>query len=165
MNKAKHVARKAIGNDIKSWMELIHLVKDNFPGLETPDEIKSYEDTVLKNIRRGTALCVKNNDLVIGVLLFSINSNMLCFLAVHPGYRREGVGSTLVAKFLEVFPKNQNIKLSTFREEDPWGQVSRPLYEKFGFIAGALTTEFGYPHQEFYLRREKTDSNNCQNQT
>ena len=32
---------------IESWMELVRKVRWNFPGLETEDSVKDYENTVL----------------------------------------------------------------------------------------------------------------------
>ena len=65
--------------DIDHWMHLVNKVKENFPGLETKDALDEHRDTVLDFMRKGRAICVKNEDEIVGVLLFSINPNILCF--------------------------------------------------------------------------------------
>lgn len=44
--------------DIYSWMKMIKIVRDNFPGLDTTKGLDDYRQTVIKNIIRKTALCV-----------------------------------------------------------------------------------------------------------
>ena len=70
--------------DIESWMELVQQVRWNFPGLETELALEDHRTTVLRIMGEKRALCVKNNDTVIGVLLFSKKHNMICCLAVAP---------------------------------------------------------------------------------
>jgi ribosomal protein S18 acetylase RimI-like enzyme len=88
----------AMNNDIDSWMNLVDRVKWNFPGLDTKQDLANYKDTVIKNINRGTALCVKNNEQVIGILVFSINQKRIGCIAVDPEYRKQGIASTLIKK-------------------------------------------------------------------
>lgn len=138
-------------NDISSWMELVNEVSWNFPGLETEDDICEHKKTVLKFMKEQRALCVKDGNKVIGVLLFSKKHNMICCLAVHPDYRNRGVGSELLAAALNNLEKNKDITVSTFREGDEKGKAPRALYKKFGFIEDELIEEFGYPNQKFVL--------------
>lgn len=137
--------------DIDSWMELVNLVSWNFPGLETEDKVREHKITVLKFIKEQRALCVKDYEKIIGVLLFSKKHNMVCCLAVHPDYRNKGIGSQLLKTCLQNLDLSRNIIVSTFREDDPKGIAPRALYKKFGFIEGDLIEEFGYPNQEFIL--------------
>ncbi|MGL1893371.1 MAG: GNAT family N-acetyltransferase [Spirochaetaceae bacterium] len=137
--------------DIDLWMNMIGLVKDNFPGLDTDEEMINYRITVLKNIKRNTALCVKSDNVIIGILIFSLSSNCLGCMAVHPDHRRNGVATIMVNKMINLFPDNSTISVSTFRENDIRGTAPRALYKKFGFIESELTVEFEYPHQKFYL--------------
>ena len=109
--------------DIDSWMEMVTSIKDNFPGLETSEQMKGYRETVLKNIRRDTALCVKEDTKVVGILIFSYKGSCLSCMAVHPDYRRLGLASRLVEKMLSLFPSDQELSVSTFREEDLKGDA------------------------------------------
>ncbi|MBI9011457.1 MAG: GNAT family N-acetyltransferase [Clostridiales bacterium] len=143
----------ATESDINSWMNMIALIKDNFPGLETSEQLKSYQETVLKNIRRETALCIKEGENIVAILIFSYKVSCLSCMAVHPDYRGLGLASKLVEKMLSLFPEDQDISVSTFRDNDPKGDAPRVLYKKFGFVEDELIVEFDYPHQRFILKR------------
>ena len=136
---------------IESWMALVRKVSWNFPGLESEEGIRDHENTVLKFISKRQAICVRDNDEVIGVLLFSRFHNMICCLAVDPDFRRRGIASILLEKALQELDRNRDITVSTYRENDEKGIASRALYKKFGFREGELTVEFGYPNQVFVL--------------
>lgn len=82
--------------DIESWMELVQSVSWNFPGLETEVAIEDHRQTVLRFMGENRALCVKDAEKVVGVLLLSKKHNMICCLAVIPEYRRNGMASALL---------------------------------------------------------------------
>ena len=136
---------------IDSWMTLVRKVSWNFPGLETEEGIIDHRNTVLKFISKNQAICVRENNRVIGVLLFSRYHNMICCLAVDPDFRRQGIASMLLEKALQELDRNRDITVSTFREDYEKGRATRALYKKFGFKEGELTVEFGYPNQVFVL--------------
>lgn len=138
--------------DIVLWMELVDYVKCDFPGLETLDKIKEHKNTVLKFMDRKEALCIKDKEKIVAVLLFSKKHNMICFLAVSPNYRRMGLATMMLTEAINSLEREKNIIVSTFREEDPKGVAPRALYQKFGFVEGKLIEEFGYPNQEFILQ-------------
>ena len=136
---------------IDSWMQLVRKVRWNFPGLETEESLDEHKQTVLKFMSRKQALCVVDKETVVGVLLFSRSRNMICFLAVDPGRRRQGLASILLKKALDELDRSKEIIVSTFRENDDKGIAPRALYKKFGFQEGEMTEEFGYPNQVFVL--------------
>ncbi len=136
-------------DDINSWMQLIQKVHTEFPGLETSESIEEHKRTVLKFMDEQTAVCVKDIDKVVGVLLFSRKHNMICCLAVLPEYRRQGIANLLLQAALGQLDNNKLISVSTFREGDPKGIAPRKLYKKFGFVEDELIHEFGYPNQKF----------------
>ncbi|MCM1989576.1 GNAT family N-acetyltransferase [Oceanirhabdus seepicola] len=140
--------------DIDSWIKMIQIVRDNFPGLQTSEQIESYRQTVIKNINRETSICVKYFSEVVGVLIFSYNSKCLSCIVVHPEHRRKGIASAMIKKMLELFPDDIDITVTTYREGDTKGIAPRPLYKKFGFIEDELVEEFNYPHQKFILSRK-----------
>ena len=143
--------------DIVQWMELVTRVRNNFPGLETETALDEHRQTVLKFMGKEQALCVKDNDQIAGVLLFSRNRNMICCLTVHPEYRRNGVASMLLEKALGEMDRSRDITVSTFREEDEKGTAPRALYRKYGFCEAELTVEFGYPNQVFVLHGKSSE--------
>lgn len=136
---------------IDSWMKLVRKVSCNFPGLETEESIIEHEKTVLRFMNKKQALCIVNQEIVIGTLLFSHSRNMICFLAVDPDYRRQGLASVLLAKALNELDRSHEITVSTFSENDEKGTAPRALYRKFGFKEAELTEEFNYPNQIFIL--------------
>ena len=138
-------------NYIDSWMQLVRKVSWNFPGLETEKLLDEHKQTVLKFINKKQAICVRNMEEVVGVLLFSRNKNMICCLAVDPEYRQQGLASMLLREALNELDRSKDITVSTFRENDDKGIAPRALYRKFGFQEGELTEEFGYPNQVFVL--------------
>ena len=144
-----YVLQLAVSEDVGNWMDMVYAVKDNFPGLI----LDEYKKILEQNIGRQTALCVKYHDQIVGVLLFSIHSKCLSCMAVHPLHRKKGIGSALVEKMISMFPNDMEIWVSTFREDDKWGDAPRALYKKFGFAEDELTIEYGYLNQRFVLRR------------
>lgn len=136
---------------IDSWMQLVKKVSWNFPGLETEESLGEHKQTVLKFMSKKQALCVRNRETVVGVLLFSRSRNMICCLAVDPEHRKQGLASILLRKALDELDRSKDITVSTFRENDEKGIAPRALYKKFGFQEGEMTEEFGYPTQVFVL--------------
>lgn len=76
---------------------------------------------------------------------------MICCLGVSPDYRRQGIASMLMDEALRNLDRTREISVCTFRADDEKGPAPRALYEKFGFIEGALVEVFGYPNQEYIL--------------
>ena len=138
--------------DVGSWMELVQQVRWNFPGLETQAALEDHRQTVLRFMGENRALCVKDSDKVIGVLLLSKKHNMICCLAVAPEHRRHGIARALLKKALLELDRSRDITVTTFRENDEKGTAPRGLYKRFGFTEGKLLVEFGYPVQKFVLR-------------
>ena len=137
--------------DIDRWMDLVRRVRGNFPGLETEKDLEEHRQTILRFMEKRQALCVKSDDQIQGVLLFSRSRNMICCLAVSPESRRNGIASMLLDTVLSELYRGRDITVSTFREGDEKGTAPRALYRKFGFVGAELTEEFGYPNQVFVL--------------
>lgn len=143
----------AVLPDLDSWMNLVSLVRSDFPGLETEELLAEHRKTVERFIRRGEAICARMEHVIVGTLLYSTSKGMLCFLAVHPDFRGRGIASAMIDLMLKRMPTQRTITVSTYREGDPKGEAARALYKKVGFEEGDLGVEFGYPQQTFTLRR------------
>ena len=144
-------------SDIDSWMRLVRKVSWNFPGLETEQSIDEHKIIVLKFMNDKRALCVKNGQDIVGVLLYSRKRNLKCCLAVDPAYRKRGIASLLLKEALDKL--DRDITVSTFRKNDVKGIAPRKLYKKFGFEEGELIEEFRYPNQRFVLHADKSVDN------
>ena len=138
--------------DIESWMQLVQRVSWNFPGLETEAAIEDHRRTVLRFMGENRALCVKDAEKVVGVLLLSKKHNMICCLAVAPEYRRKGIASALLEKALSALDPSKDVTVTTFRDNDEKGIAPRGLYKQYGFTEEKLMVENDYPVQRFVLR-------------
>ena len=139
--------------DIDAWMDLVVLVRDAFPWLS----LGEYRGNLRKAIAERRALCAKDARGLLGVLVLSDQHNGIGFLAVHPEARGRGVASALVRMMLDVLPADQDIFVTTYREDDPLGAAPRALYKRLGFEEAELVTRYGYPCQQFVLRRGSGD--------
>lgn len=148
-------------DDINEWKELVRKVSPVFPGLETDEKLNDHIQTVLRFMDEKRALCVKINNRLAGVLLFSTKHNMICCLAVSPDHRKKGIASALLTAAIERLDGSRDITVTTFREGDKNGIAPRALYKKFGFKEDRLVEEFGYPNQLFILQ-SKNDEKNIQ---
>lgn len=137
--------------DIENWMNLVIQVRWNFPGLETQEKLEEHRATVLKFMGKRQAVCVKKENEIAGVMLFSRKHNMICCLAVSPRYRRRGAASMLMDEALDNLDRTKEISVSTFRADDEKGTAPRALYEKYGFVEDALVEEMDYPNQKYVL--------------
>ena len=139
--------------DIDNWMQLVNKVKENFPGLETKEALDEHRNTVLDFMSKQGAICAKDKDKIVGILLFAKEENMLCFLAVDGEYRRQHIGEQMVSYMLTYMDAKKEVVVTTYREGVPEGTAARAFYKRLGFAEGRLTEEFGSPVQEFVLKR------------
>lgn len=139
--------------DIDNWMQLVNKVKENFPGLETKEALDEHRNTVLDFMNKQGAICAKDKDKIVGILLFAKEENMLCFLAVDGEYRRQHIGEQMVSYMLTYMDAKKEVVVTTYREGVPEGTAARAFYKRLGFAEGRLTEEFGSPVQEFVLKR------------
>ena len=135
--------------DIDSWMQLVQRVRWNFPGLETEAALEDHRKTVLRFMGENRALCVKDAEKVVGVLLLSKKHNMICCLAVAPEYRRNGIASVLLEKALAELDRSRDITVTTFRANDEKGIAPRAVYKQFGFKEDNLMIDYDFPVQRF----------------
>lgn len=133
--------------EIDRWMRLVQTVSAGFPGLETEEALAEHRQTVLEFMDRREAVCARENGELVGVLLFSGENNLLCFLAVDPACRRQHLAEKMVRFMLPHMNADRPVTVTTYRE----GAAARAFYQKLGFVPGKLTVEFGSEVQEFVL--------------
>ena len=139
--------------NIDAWMALVEQVRNAFPGLETAEAMAEHRATVLQVMQSSSAICAVDAGNIVGTLLFSKESSMLCFLAVDPAYRRRHIARQMVDFMLAQMEAGKDITVTTYREGDPNGIAARAFYKCLGFSEGNLTEEFDCPVQEFILKR------------
>ncbi len=145
--------RFAAKKDIDGWMALVERVREEFPGLETPQALAQHRAAVLQFIAQSSAICATEGDRIAGALLFSAQRGEVCFLAVDPRFRRRQLARGMFGLMLSRMPAGRDITLVTYREGDPAGQAARAFYRRMGFFEGRLLEAFGHPVQELVLRR------------
>lgn len=138
---------------IASWMSLIEIVRTEDTGLETEKELIDYEDMVLKCMEGQCAICACRGNMVVGILLFSTQHNMLNSIVVHPDYRRRGIAGGMMEFMLSKLDRSRDISVITFPEGDDRGAALRALYRSMGFGPGELCNGNGYPAQLFVLHK------------
>lgn len=141
--------------DIDRWMCLVKRVSGSFPGLETEEALNEHRETVLDFMLRQEAICAKENGEIVGVLLFSNENNVLCFLAVAPVYRRRHIAEKMFRFMLPQMSEDKPITVTTYRDGELEGTAARAFYQKLGFAPAKLTVEFGSEVQEFILNVKK----------
>ena len=100
-----------------------------------------------------SAICAKIGDRIVGVLLFSKENGMLCFLAVAKEYRRQHIAEKMVSYMLAFMDSKKDVVVTTYRDGVPEGIAARAFYRSLGFTEGKMKEEFGSPVQEFVLKR------------
>ena len=113
--------------------------------METQEKLNEHRATVLKFMDKRQAICIKDENEIAGVMLFSRGHNMICYLAVSPEYRRRGVASILMDEVLTNLDRTKEISVSTFRADDEKGTAPRALYEKYH-----LSPDDDYPEFKYY---------------
>lgn len=146
--------RLAQAQDIDAWMALVEQVRDAFPGLETAEAIAAHRATVLHFIAQSSAVCAADAEHLVGILLFLKEPGELCFLAVDPACRRQHIAQRLVTFMLTQMDADQDITVTTYREDDPDGQAARAFYKHLGFAEGRLAEAFDQPVQELIWKRQ-----------
>ncbi len=142
----------ATKQNIDDGMDFVNKVKNGFPGLETHKAVEEHRNTVLGFIDKGSAICAKTDNKIVGTLLFSKENNMICFLAVDAEYRRQHIAEKMFSYMLELMGSDKDITVTTYRADVPEGIPARMFYKRMGFSEGKLTEEFGTPVQEFVLK-------------
>ena len=148
--------------DIDLWMALVEEVSWNFPGLETQEKLDEHQAAVLRFMSKRQAICVKEENEIVGVMLFSRKHNMICCLAVSPIYRRRNIASMLMEEALRNLDRTREVSVTTFRANDEKGPAPRAFYEKYGFIEDALVEEMDYPSQKYVLFPADSERKNRQ---
>ncbi len=130
--------RCAQRDDIPSWLSLAAEVEPLFgPLIDNPD----FRHALDKNIARGTAYCVREEDGLSGVplmggLVLSAHPPryQIGWLAVARGQRRNGVGRLLLTYVCGLVSAPAELMVTTFGEDNVAGQAARLFYMRLGFL-------------------------------
>lgn len=138
--------------DVASWLEIVWEVEPLFGSMP------GFEATLLRKIDQRAALCVRshkqrNSACVLGGLLLGgrVPHGWIRWLAVRSSARGIGIGQCLVKAAIERLTGFDRVSVDTFRDENTGGRAARRLYERLGFLAGALVEVEGAPRQRYTL--------------
>jgi ribosomal protein S18 acetylase RimI-like enzyme len=144
MEEERMDIRFAQKSDFDSWMSLLSIVQESFPGLD----FEEYRKALRAKIQKQEALVADDGGQIVGALAFSAETGEIEFLAVHPAYRRLGAAKALILHMLGLFLPGSTVSVITYRDGDPMGEAARAFYTRLGFAPGRLLTVFDYPCQE-----------------
>lgn len=147
MDFTKDDIKFAMLSDVNDWLELVSLTIDGFPCLNQED----YFNTLQKCIAEKRALILRDDDMAIGVMLFSFETGSIDFLAVHPQYRNLGITKLFLDKLMDDIIVGKEISITTYRADDKADTGYREELYQLGFAEKELLVEFGYPTQRFVL--------------
>ena len=134
-------------SDIPAWMDLMRLVIDGYPVMNESD----YLSEITKCITENRALVLKDENVLIGAMSFSIHSGSIEFLGIHPQYRKHGLQKLFLDVLLETYLPGKEISMTTYREGDKADTGHREALKQLGFAERELLIEFGYPTQRFSI--------------
>ena len=112
---------------------------------------EDYFNTLQKCIAEKRALILRDDDMAIGVMLFSFETGSIDFLAVHPQYRNLGITKLFLDKLMDDIIVGKEISITTYRADDKADTGYREELYQLGFAEKELLVEFGYPTQRFVL--------------
>ena len=132
--------RRAEHRDIRAWLDLAAevewLVGDMLGSAD-------FYEALLRNVARGTAFCVREDDgpagsPLLGGLLFSPSrpdrpEARISWLSVAGRWRRRGAGTALLAHAVQLAGRPATLVVVTFGEDRAAGRPARRFYERQGF--------------------------------
>lgn len=133
------VVQRAVEEDITPWLNLASEVEYLFgPMVDDPKFLLALQ----KNISRGSAFCIRENDglpgsRLMGGLLFSSSSApvyKIGWLAVASRLRQQGVATALIKHVLSLVQRPAEVTVTTFGNDIADGLPARNLYIQHGFI-------------------------------
>jgi ribosomal protein S18 acetylase RimI-like enzyme len=138
--------------DFTPWLNLAAEVEHLFGSLVN-DPL--FQCALHKNIKRGTAFCIRENNgppgvPLVGGLLFSPQRLQIGWLAVAQKYRRSGAGQLLVEKAFSLVNPPAEVMVITFVAGDEGGLPARRFYEKLGFYPAEIVAGPGGVPRQVY---------------
>jgi ribosomal protein S18 acetylase RimI-like enzyme len=131
------IVQTAQAEDYDAWLRLAREVEELFGPLVGEE---AFQQTLMKNLQRGTALCVREQDGpagadLLGGLFFSPKPPIytISWLAVTQKWRQQGIGLKLVEAFMERVKPPAEAMVTTFSAEMEGGEPARKFYLKLGF--------------------------------
>lgn len=149
----------SIYEDIPAWRIL---AKEILPLFGPHGSMRAFTHMLREHIACGTAFCIpEENEMgLVGGLLFEPGSpHVIAWLGVAERYRRQGAGTLLVRRALELVNPPAVIEVKTFGPGLQRGIPARCLYKKMGFVPTETVSDLppDEPRQIFRCVLERKD--------
>jgi len=110
------------------------------------------EDDFIKSLRQRNVIgmVAEHQDLVIGYMIYELHRNRIHLLsiAVHPDFRRQGVGTAMLAKLASKLYSNRT-KITTIASEI---NLDAQLFlRQHGFRATEVVKDYYHPGEDAYF--------------
>lgn len=126
--------------DFPASLAIYRASKQDFPCLSE----KSFCDALARNLRRGSVLGVHCGGELAGIIVFSPPLSRISFLAVHPAFRRRGIGRILTEAALSRL--NGSAELFTYAQANPQTPgAAYCLYRSLGFVEVGKVSGYAAP--------------------
>lgn len=152
------IITRASRSDVPAWLALAAQVESLFgPMVEDLRFVAALE----RNIDRGSAYCVRENDQatdkILGGLMWSAHppDYEIGWLAVADGHRDLGIGRLLVRHALSLAPSASVVTVTTFAPEVSGGEAALRFYERLGFVPSAPVPGIPADRQRLVYRGER----------
>lgn len=151
MDFTKEDIKFAVSDDVEDWMELVSLAIDGYPCLNKTE----YMENLHRYIDDKKALILRNEDMAIGTMGFTLETGSIDFLAIHPQYPYTNITKLFLDKLMDELIIGKEITLTTYRAGDKADTGYRQKYYSLGFVERDMLVEYGYPVQRFVLSPKK----------
>ncbi|HEX7713990.1 MAG TPA: GNAT family N-acetyltransferase [Bacillota bacterium] len=150
-------------DDYQAWLDFTERVLPIF-GIELSTD-EGYQKALEKNIRRGTAFCIKADDApdrkIIGGMLLSPTQKpvyQIGWFAVDKDFMHRGIGTTLFKFMMTRIEPPAEVFVDTFTASDPHGISARNFYAKMGMVPAEII-EGDFPHgRQCQIYRKKLEA-------
>lgn len=139
-------------SDINEWKNLVNKYRYYFPGLELEEAMSDYCNRVLRCMSEQRALCVRVENEIVGVCLFSTEHNMITFVLVDDRFRKQGIGKAMAKEAINRLDINQPIIVKTYIKTDYRADAAWNFYISLGFKEKEISQDDNHPVQVFELK-------------
>lgn len=123
--------RPLTSHDYERWLALATEVEPLFGPMVSDS---GFQSALREAIAQGSALGLKAQDGIAGIVAIDRERNEITWLAVGASYRGKGYGDRLVKAALKALAADRDVQVQTFAPHVPAGFSARRIYLANGFV-------------------------------
>ena len=102
-------------------------------------------------LRNVIGMVAEHQDMVIGYMIYELHRDSIHLLsiAVHPDFRRQGVGTAMLAKLASKMEYQRRGKITTLASEI--NLDAQIFLRKYGFLATEVVKDYYHPGEDAYF--------------